>query len=73
MPNTPIASNENLTLAEFEDEHRPMAGPAAEPGPAAQTGSPMNEPLPVSGDDAVVGPALKGTDEEAIVRRETDV
>lgn len=77
MSHTPLASNQNLMLAEDgsrptvdgETQARPADGQA---GVTAHDGE-TNEPLPVPSDEPEVGLTQKGTGEDAIVRRETEI
>ncbi|MCJ2078875.1 hypothetical protein MKK68_25105 [Methylobacterium sp. E-016] len=79
MTVTPNASNENLTLAD-DDGGNPRLNDG-EPSDAPLDGQSSegladgitNEPLPVPSESADVGLAQKGTDEDAIVRRETQI
>ena len=79
MSVTPVAFNENLMLAD-DDGDSPRAGDGEryDTPPDGQSADGLadgvtNEPLPVAGETAEVGFAQKGTSEDAIVRRETEV
>jgi hypothetical protein len=70
MSDTPVAHTEDLANTEYDAGHRARA--------AADLGTPPAEPetskpLPVPGEDPGVGLTQKGTDEDAIVRRETEI
>ena len=79
MPATPVVFNKNLMPADDEGGS-PQAGdgdPCDVP-PDGQSSNGLadgvtNEPLPMSDESTEVGMAQKGTSEDAIVRRETDV
>ena len=64
MRDTPATHTEDLANTEYDAEHRARA--------AAAEGE-TSKPLPVPSDDPGVGLTQKGTDEDAIVRRETEV
>lgn len=64
MPDTPAAHTEDLANTEYDAGHRARA--------AAAKGE-TSKPLPVPSEDPGVGLTQKGTDEEAIVRRETEI
>jgi hypothetical protein len=75
----PIAYNENLMLADCDGGQRPRGdGEIGETPSDGETAERIddgvtNKPLPVASDNPDVGLAQKGTDEDAIVRRETEI
>ena len=70
MPDTLVACTEGLASTEYHAGHR--ASTAASLGMASAEPETI-KPLPEAGESADVGLTQKGTDEDAIVRRETDV
>ena len=66
MPDMPVAHTEDLANTEYDAGHRARAG--ADPADGE-----TSKPLPVPGEDPDVGLAQKGTGEDAIVRRETEI
>ncbi|WP_375465648.1 hypothetical protein [uncultured Methylobacterium sp.] len=70
MPDKPLAHTEDLANTEYDAGRRARA--EVDPG-AVPAERETSKPLPVPGEGPEVGLNQKGTGEDAIVRRETEI